>query len=41
VITIAPVATSMIGARSAFVSNGRLGIRLGFTAWVSNTTTKV
>jgi hypothetical protein len=41
VITIAPVATSITGARSAFVSNGRFGIRLGLTACVSNTTTKV
>ena len=32
---------SITGARSLSVSNGMLGIRLGFTPWVSNTMTQV
>ena len=36
-----PVPISITGARSFSVSNGILGMRLGLTPWVSNTTAKV
>src|SRR5262249_62002670 len=38
---IGDVPISMTGARSRSVSNGRLGNRLGLSAWLSNTSRKV
>jgi hypothetical protein len=38
-IAIGEVPTSITGAKSFSVSKGRLWIRNGFTAWVSNTNT--
>ena len=40
-MTIGDVPISMTGARSRSVSNGRLGNRLGLSAWLSNTSRKV
>ena len=40
-MSIGAVPISITGARSRLVSKPRLGISEGFTAWVSNTNTKV